>query len=34
MSDRLDSVAALKQRDQQIAAMKERIAELERAEKS
>jgi hypothetical protein len=34
MSDRLDNVAALKQRDQQIAAMKKRIAALERAEKS
>jgi TolA-binding protein len=34
MSDRLDNVAALKQCDQQIAAMNGCIAELERAKQS
>jgi hypothetical protein len=34
MSARLDNVATLKQRDQEIAALRARIAELKRAEKS
>ncbi len=33
LSDRLDNEQRLQQRDKQIAAMKERIAELERAER-